>query len=46
LPVLDLAATAPLCGAALAVLQGDLTKVYRPGPGDPPRRYGELLDRL
>jgi hypothetical protein len=46
LPVLDLAATAPLCGAALAVVQGDLTKVYRPGPGDPPRPYGELLDRL
>jgi hypothetical protein len=46
LPVLDLAATAPLCGAALAVVQGDLAKVYRPRVGDPPRPYSELLERL
>ncbi len=46
LPVLDLAATPPLCTAALAVVRDDVAKVYRPRPGDPPRPYGELLERL
>jgi hypothetical protein len=46
LPVLDLAATAPLCSAALAVVRGDVAKVYRPRPGDPQPPYGELIDRL
>src|SRR5260221_113528 len=44
-PTATPAATSSGC-AARAVVQGDLAKVYRPGPGDPPRPYGELLDRL
>jgi hypothetical protein len=45
LPAIDLEMTAPLCGAALGQVRGDLTKVLRPKPDDP-RRYSELLDRL
>ena len=45
LPVLDLETTPPLCRAALNVVQGDFTKVYRP-KADDPRPYSELLDRL
>ncbi len=45
LPVLDLEATAPLCGAALTQVHGDLAKAYRP-KADDPRPYSELLDRL
>jgi hypothetical protein len=45
LPALDLETTAPLCGAALAQVHGDLAKTLRP-KADDPRPYGELLDRL
>jgi hypothetical protein len=45
LPVLDLKTTAPLCGAALGQVHGDLSKTYRP-KADDPRPYSELLDRL
>jgi hypothetical protein len=45
LPVLDLEATAPLCGAALRVLHGQFRQIYRPGKDDP-RPYQELLERL
>ena len=45
LPVLDLETTAPLCGAALPQIHGDLAKALRP-KADDPRPYRELLDRL
>jgi hypothetical protein len=45
LPVLDIETNVRLCGAALAVVSGDIKKVYRP-KADDPRRYSELLDRL
>jgi hypothetical protein len=45
LPALDLETTAPLCGAALAQVHGDLAKTLRP-KADDPRPYSELLDRL
>ncbi len=45
LPALDLEASAPLCGAALRQVHGDVTKAYRPKPDDP-RPYSELLQRL
>lgn len=45
LPVLDLEATAPLCEAALKVLHGQFSQIYRPR-GDDPRPYEELLERL
>ena len=45
LPLLELEMTAPLCGAALGQVHGDLAKVLRPKPDDP-RPYSELLDRL
>ena len=38
MPVLDLEMTAPLCGAALWQIHGDLTKVLRP-KADDPRSY-------
>jgi hypothetical protein len=46
MPALDLEMTAPLCKAALTQVYGDITKVYRPKDGDPPRPYSELLERL
>ena len=45
LPALDLEATPDLCGAALAEIRAEMTKVYRP-TADDPRPYRELLDRL
>jgi hypothetical protein len=45
LPVLDLAATAPLCEGALRALSGQLERIYRPERADA-RPYQELLDRL
>ena len=45
LPALDLETTAPLCGAALAQVHGDLAKTLRP-KADDPRPYSELLERL
>ncbi len=45
MPVLDLEMTPPLCAAALAQVDGDLMKVYRP-KADDPRSYSELLERL
>ena len=43
---LDLEATMPLCANALSELHGQLVKVYRPDPSDPPRPYSELIERL
>ena len=34
LPVLDLEMTAPLCGAVLMQVHGDIIKVYRPKADD------------
>jgi hypothetical protein len=45
LPMLDLATTAPLCGAALTRVHGELAKTFRP-KADDPRPYSELLERL
>ncbi len=45
MPVLDLDMTPPFCAAALAQVDGDLMKVYRP-KADDPRPYSELLERL
>ncbi|HZL39203.1 MAG TPA: hypothetical protein VFC45_02865 [Pseudolabrys sp.] len=45
MPVLDLEMTPPFCAAALAQVDGDLMKVYRP-KADDPRPYSELLERL
>ena len=43
---LDLEATEPLCVSALSELRAQFTRVYRPAPGDEPRPYSELLQRL
>jgi hypothetical protein len=46
LPEIDLEATPALCAAAARVVGADIAGVYRPKPGDEPRPYSELLDRL
>ena len=46
LVALDLEANTALCTNALAVLQEQFAKVYRPGAADEPRPYSELLERL
>ena len=45
MPVLDLEMTPPFCVAALAQVNDDLMKVYRP-KADDPRPFSELLERL